>query len=141
MRTPTIGVILSGLLLAPCARADFVVEGKSPAVVSQSPATDGARAAESQNVRGQGSQVSTDTPRPAQPQFTIAQGFGDQVPLRFAVQQIVPKAVKVTYGAGVDPDAVVDWKGGQRWNWVLAHAVTPLGLKLVMSHMAIEIRK
>jgi hypothetical protein len=53
----------------------------------------------------------------------------------------VPPAVKVTYGPGADPDALVDWRGGQGWNRVLFDAVKPLGLRLVMTHMAVEIRK
>jgi hypothetical protein len=141
MHYRTIGLILFGLLFAPCARADFVVAGQLPAAPSGFPSAKGAPGAGSPDVSGQGSTVSTETPHPAGPQFMAAQGFGDQVPLRFAVRQIVPKAVKVTYGAGADPDAVVDWKGGQGWNWVLFRAVKPLGLRLVMTHMAVEIRK
>ena len=76
-----------------------------------------------------------------QPRFKLAQGFGDQVPLSFAVRQIVPRAVRVTYGPGADPDALVDWKGGQGWNRVLFRAVHPLGLRLVMTYMAVQIRK
>ena len=139
MRVQIIGLILSSLLFAPCARADFVVAGRNPAAPPGSPAAQGVQDAASPD--GGGPAVSADTPHPAQPPFMLAQGFGDQVPLRFAVRQIVPRAVKVTYGPGADPDAAVDWKGGQGWNRVLFNAVRPLGLRLVMSHMAVEIRK
>ncbi len=71
----------------------------------------------------------------------MAYGFGNHIPLAFAVRQIVPKAVKVTYGPGASPAALVSWKGGQTWNRVLLAAVRPLGLHLVMTHMAVEIRK
>jgi hypothetical protein len=54
---------------------------------------------------------------------------------------MVPPAVKVTYGPGVDPEAVVDWQGGEGWNRVLANVVRSLGLRLVMTTMAVEIRK
>ena len=53
----------------------------------------------------------------------------------------MPAAVKVTYAPGADPNALVDWKGGQAWNRVLLDAVKPLGLRLVMARMAVEIRK
>jgi len=53
----------------------------------------------------------------------------------------VPPAVKVTYGPGADPNALVDWKGGQAWNRVLFDAVKPLGLRLVMTDLVVEIRK
>ena len=138
MRVQIVGLLLSGLLFAPSARADFVVAGQSPAAPPGSPSAQGAQDAASPD--GGGPAVSADTPHPAQPPFMLAQGFGDQVPLRFAVRQIVPRAVKVTYGPGADPDAAVDWKGGQGWNRVLFNAVRPLGLRLVMTHMAVEIR-
>ncbi len=80
-------------------------------------------------------------PRPVPPAFKTAEGFGNQVPLSFAVRQIVPKAVKVTYGPGADPASLVDWKGGQAWNSVLLDAVRPLGLRLAMTYMAVEIRR
>jgi hypothetical protein len=71
----------------------------------------------------------------------MAYGFGDQVQLGFVCRQVVPAAVKVTYGPGADPHVLVDWKGGDTWNHVLRDAVQPLGLRLVMTHMAVEIRK
>jgi hypothetical protein len=141
MRRQTIGFVLSGLLFAPCARADFVVAGQKPTAPAGSPAAQAFPGAESPDVGGHDVAPATDTPHPARPQFMLAEGFGDQVPLRFAVRQIVPRAVKVTYGPGADPDAAVDWRGGQGWNWVLSRAVKPLGLRLVMTHMAVEIRK
>ena len=69
-----------------------------------------------------------------------AYGFGHDVPLAFACRQIVPPGVKVTYGPGANPDMRVSWKGGEAWNRVLRKAIKPLGLRLVMRHMAVEIR-
>jgi hypothetical protein len=79
--------------------------------------------------------------RPAPPHFKIAAGFGDRIPLSFAVRQIVPSDVRVTYGPGADPNAHVNWQGGEGWNRVLLAAVKPLGLRLVMTNLAVEIRK
>lgn len=46
----------------------------------------------------------------------LAVGFGRQVPLAFAVRQIVPKDVAVTYSSDLDADSVaVDWQGGLPW--------------------------
>jgi hypothetical protein len=117
-------------LAAPAARADFVVAGSRPPA-PQTPA-DAVRSSDG----GAGSVADTEAP-----QFRIAQGFGDHVPLGFAVRQIVPPAVKVTYGPGASPNAPVDWKGGEGWNRVLSRAVQPLGLRLVMTYMAVQIRK
>ena len=137
MRMATIGVLLSVSAWAGHARADFIVSG---------PPSDPAYAAQSANMDDRGAQQagSANSRSKRQPErvvFAIAQGFGDQVPLRFAVQQIVPRTVRVTYGPGADPDATVTWKGGRGWNWVLLHAVQPLGLRLVMTPMAVELRE
>ncbi len=69
--------------------------------------------------------------RPPAPRFRVAQGFGHSVSLGFAARQIVPPAMTVRFGAGVDPAGTVDWSGGQPWNRVLAAAVQPLGLRVV----------
>jgi hypothetical protein len=55
-------------------------------------------------------------------------GFGDQVPLTFAVRQIVPAHFLVAYADAVHKDAPVDWKGGEPWRATLADALRPLGL-------------
>ncbi len=78
---------------------------------------------------------------PAPVHWKMAYGFGNAVPLNFACRQIVPPAVKITYGAGVNPKTPVSWKGGDTWNHVLRDAVTPAGLHLVMTHMAVKIVK
>ena len=69
--------------------------------------------------------------RTSAPAVPLAQGFGDAVPLRFALRQIVPARATVRLAEGVDPDLPVDWRGGRRWDRVLADAVAPLGLRLV----------
>jgi hypothetical protein len=123
------------------ARADFVVTGSPP----PSPSTPGSPAGPRPGAQGepvkQDGDVATNTPDDEGPRFKIARGFGTQVALSFAVRQIVPHAVKVTYGPGASPDAIVSWKGGDGWNRVLLRAVHPLGLRLVMTTMAVQIRK
>ena len=60
-------------------------------------------------------------------------GFGDRVPLSFAVRQIVPAHFQVAYADAVQKDAPVDWKGGEPWRATLADAVRPLGLVVTVS--------
>jgi hypothetical protein len=60
-------------------------------------------------------------------------GFGDRVPLAFAVRQIVPTNFQVAYAEAVQKDATVDWKGGEPWRATLADAVRPLGLVVTVS--------
>ena len=59
----------------------------------------------------------------------VASGFGHEVPLRFAVRQLLPRNWRVRYGQGVDPDRPVSWEGGRPWDFVLRDAVKPLGLQ------------
>lgn len=74
-----------------------------------------------------------DLPVPPHPRhmFSTARGFGHQVPLNFAVRQVVPPGVTVSYGHGVQMEAAVDWDGGAPWNRVLMKAVGPLGYRVV----------
>ena len=128
MRIRMILTALMATTLGVAAQADFVITSTPPAP-NPPPA----------------SEVPLKTPVPANhptpPRFEMAYGFGDQIRLSFAVRQIVPPSFKVTYGPGADPNALVDWKGGQTWNRVLLTAVKPLGLRLVFTHTAVEIRK
>lgn len=59
----------------------------------------------------------------------VASGFGHEVPLRFAVRQLLPRHWRVRYGQGVDADRLVSWEGGRPWDYVLRDAVKPLGLQ------------
>ncbi len=125
MRRSMILTVLAATTLGAAARADFVITSMPsapgpPPIVQTNP---------------------DNSSDPASTRYKLAYGFGDRIPLSFAVRQIVPPAVRVTYGPGADPNALVDWKGGQGWNRVLLEAVKPLGLRLVMTHMAVEIRK
>ncbi len=58
----------------------------------------------------------------------VGAGFGDPVPLSFAVRQIVPARFQVAFGETVNRDALVDWKGGKPWRPTLSDALRPLGL-------------
>jgi hypothetical protein len=122
MRISIILTAITTITLIPTARADFAITGMpAPGPIVQS--------------------TPDNSPDPASRRFKLAHGFGHRIPLSFAVRQIVPPTVKVTYGPGADPNALVEWRGGQGWNHVLLDAVKPLGLRLVMSHLAVEIRK
>jgi len=67
-------------------------------------------------------------PEPEPPRFAKAVGFGNSVPLSFALRQIVPHGIKIIYGKGVDSEALISWQGGAPWDNVLRNAVAPLGL-------------
>jgi len=127
------------VLFAHAAKADFVVISPEPPAARQQQAVVAPNDASPPGASGTADSIPDQT-RPDKPRFKMAYGFGNDVPLSFACRQIVPPAVKVTYGPGADPRALVDWKGGDTWNHVLRTAVQSLGLHLVMTWMAVEIR-
>jgi hypothetical protein len=67
------------------------------------------------------------------PQDAPLQGFGHQIPLTFAVRQIVPAHFQVAFAGAVQKEAAVDWKGGDSWRAILARAVRPLGLVITVN--------
>jgi len=77
--------------------------------------------------------------RPPAPDPAVT-GFGDQVPLSFAVRQIVPAHFQVAFGETVNPDASVDWKGGKPWRPTLSDAVRPLGLTVTVVGATVTIQ-
>ena len=83
--------------------------------------------------------------RPVVPQRMgppLATGFGRQVPLSFAVRQVVPKGITVTYSEDLEPDAVtVDWQGGRPWPEVLRGLVRQPGLRVAFRPGAVLISR
>ncbi|ATQ70904.1 hypothetical protein CQW49_23275 (plasmid) [Methylosinus trichosporium OB3b] len=70
---------------------------------------------------------------------TAARGFGNQIPLAFAIRQIVPPPIKVRFARDVDRGALVDWRGGRAWPSVLRDALRPLGLRVVARQGVVSI--
>jgi hypothetical protein len=86
----------------------------------------------------------TASPRPSWParrEAAIAVGFGRHVPLEFAVRQVAPRWVHVSYGASVDCEVPISWRGGRPWNQVLGGVLTPLGLHMTMFGRTLWIRR
>ena len=121
------------LAKSPPAWADFVVKSAAPAAVASQPV--------SMAPIVDPEDLAAKTPHKPAWHWMVAKGFGDNVPLGFACRQIIPAAVRVTYGPAVSASSMVSWQGGKGWNEVLREAVKPLGLHLVMTRMAVEIRK
>lgn len=59
---------------------------------------------------------------PAYPQhppklvFSNIDGFGQDIPLSLALQQIIPSAFSVNFAPGVNPGLPITWEGGRPWN-------------------------
>lgn len=143
MRTHAALAIFALFAAAPPARADFSIVSTDPSAAPTRPPTSeplrptAPEAPAARRTSTEGKPATTPKPHA----FGIAKGFGAHVPLAFAVRQIVPHQIKVTYGPGADKSAPVDWKGGRKWAAVLRDAVHPLGLKLSLHPNAVAIRQ
>lgn len=73
--------------------------------------------------------------------FFEARGYGHQVPLGFAVRQIVPRGVSISFRGDVDRRCLVDWVGGRGWNKVLATTVAICGDKIDVGHNTVAVLK
>lgn len=63
-------------------------------------------------------------------QEPLVRGFGKDMPLIIAAQQIAPADRQIAFGAGVDPSMPVTWRGGNAWKNVLSEALNSRGLKM-----------
>lgn len=82
------------------------------------------------------------SPRPIAPApLPVARGFGMDVPLGFAVRQIVPEGTRVIYGEGADLDALVSWVGDKPWNRALQDTIRPLQLRMTLSRNTLVIAR
>ena len=126
-------IVCVAMVLCPRARADFVLRSAPPAVAPVgSPNPSAPPATEPDPAKP--------IPlTPPQPDPDVVRGFGQQVPLSFAVRQIVPSSIHVIYANDIDGAAVVNWTGGQAWNVVLARAVAPLGLHIQVAPKMVTI--
>ena len=125
-------LILATAGLATSANAEFVMVSPPAAEIdARDPAPAPAR-----NLRPKSQ---SPTLRRLAPEPVVA-GFGDQVPLSFAVRQIVPARFRIAFGETVDRDARVDWKGGKPWRPTLSDAVRPLGLTVSVVGATVKIQ-
>jgi hypothetical protein len=127
MRTPAALTIVGLLIAGTQAQADLAL------LPPESPTTSKAAAPSPPNAAAADQRPAprkTRRPHLHDPATPTARGFGTHIPLSFAVHQIVPAPIKVTYGRSTNQAALVDWQGGRKWTLVLRDAVRPLGLHL-----------
>ncbi len=136
LRTTTIALV-SALTLPAIAHADFILDGTAAPPAALLPIASVPNVVvPTKNQPESGQALFSSSMR-----FKIANGFGNQVPLAFAVRQIVPHGFAVSYGPDTNADTLVSWKGGAPWNRVLLASVRPLGLRLVLTMTDVKIRK
>lgn len=61
---------------------------------------------------------------------TDAVGFGKDMPLALAVQQIVPPGYAYSFAQSVNAGQRVSWSGGKAWDLVLQETLEPIGMNI-----------
>lgn len=56
-------------------------------------------------------------------------GFGTDIPLALALQQVAPAGYAFSFGESINPGAKVSWSGGDNWVNVMQGMIEPLGLQ------------
>lgn len=72
--------------------------------------------------------------------FNTVEGFGRDIPLALAMQQIVPPDYAYSFDRGVQPSLRIDWEGGQPWDAILDDALRPHGLSAQILENTVWIR-
>jgi len=68
-----------------------------------------------------------------------AVGFGNNIPLELAVNQIVPDEWEVSFAPGVDRTILVSWSGNRLWREVLAGVTGPYNYRVVYQETGLRI--
>ena len=64
---------------------------------------------------------------PVEQEKTLS-GFGSDLPMVIALQQVVPAGYQFSFSSGVNPGALVSWEGGKAWEQVLSDMLSAQGL-------------
>ncbi len=73
------------------------------------------------------------------PAIDVVSGFGSDLPLVMALQQVIPSDYPFSLEDGVAPDTRVSWKGDRPWQQVLAEMLSPQGLGFRLQNKTVTI--
>lgn len=76
-------------------------------------------------------------PVASEPASDVLTGFGSDVPLVIALQQVVPAGYQYSFASGVNPGVSVSWQGGKSWQGVLADMLAAQGLGYRIQNSAV----
>jgi len=71
----------------------------------------------------------------------IVSGFGSDLPLLVALQQVVPQQYKVSLSPGVDAGVHVSWEGDKPWEQALSSMLSPVQLAFVIQGNALVVKQ
>lgn len=66
-------------------------------------------------------------------------GFGTDIPLSFALRQIVPSHFEITFAPGVDADRKTTWRARGEWRGVLQRVAAENGLRAEITSSTVQI--
>lgn len=69
----------------------------------------------------------------------VISGFGSDLPLVIALQQVVPPGYQFSFASGVNPGSSVSWSGGAPWKEVLANMLSAQGLGYRVSNNTVVV--
>lgn len=70
----------------------------------------------------------------------VLEGFGSDMPLALALQQIVPADYVTAFESGVNVGQTVSWDGGKPWDQVINDMLAPLQLQAVIVNKTVHVR-
>ena len=72
--------------------------------------------------------------------MAVIEGFGSDMPLALALQQIIPAGYAASFEPSINPGQAVSWNGGKPWNQVIDEMLAPLQLEAVIRDKMVHIR-
>lgn len=76
---------------------------------------------------------------PAPSNLPALAGFGNDLPLVIALQQVIPPNYRYQFAGNIDLGQTASWSGGKAWNEVLTEMLSQLGLSARINGNAIQI--
>lgn len=77
----------------------------------------------------------------ASPPTDAVSGFGKDLPLVIALQQVVPAGYQYSFSGGAEPGAQVSWEGGKPWQDVLREMLSNTGLSYRLQGNVVVVSK
>jgi len=72
--------------------------------------------------------------------YKEVKGFGKDIPLAMAMNQIVPSDYSYSFAPEINPGTSINWQGDRPWNVVLNDALAPAGLVAVINNNSVRIQ-
>jgi len=79
-------------------------------------------------------------PTPSPRNYESVPGFGNDIPMIMAIQQVIPDGFTYSFAPSIDLSAKVSWQGDRPWNEVLRDMLEPLGYQAHIAEQRVVIR-